>query len=64
MDDYVQALETQLAEFAPRAAQHTVDSVYFGGGTPTLLGEKRLIRLLIQFLIRGSIFRIPGDSHT
>ena len=46
MDDYVQALETQLAEFAPRAAQHTVDSVYFGGGTPTLLGEKRLIRLL------------------
>ena len=46
MDDYVQALETQLTEFAPRAAQHTVDSVYFGGGTPTLLGEKRLIRLL------------------
>lgn len=46
MDDYTQALETQLLEIAPRASLHTVDSVYFGGGTPTLLGSRRLIRLL------------------
>lgn len=46
MDDYVQALETQLFEIAPRAERHVVDSVYFGGGTPTLLGSKRLVRLL------------------
>lgn len=46
MDDYVQALETQLFEIAPRAEHHVVDSVYFGGGTPTLLGSRRLIRLL------------------
>jgi oxygen-independent coproporphyrinogen-3 oxidase len=46
MDDYVQALETQLFEIAPRAELHEVDSVYFGGGTPTLLGSRRLARLL------------------
>ncbi|MEA4992771.1 MAG: radical SAM family heme chaperone HemW [Oscillibacter sp.] len=46
MDAYTQALETQLLELAPRAGLHTVDSVYFGGGTPTLLGTKRLVRLL------------------
>lgn len=46
MDDYARALERQLSEFAPRADRHTVDTVYFGGGTPTLLGEKRLGRLL------------------
>lgn len=46
MDDYVQALEMQLFEIAPRAESHVVDSVYFGGGTPTLLGSKRLVRLL------------------
>ena len=46
MDAYVQALEAQLLELAPRANLHTVDSVYFGGGTPTFLGTKRLIRLL------------------
>ncbi|WP_312939257.1 radical SAM family heme chaperone HemW [Oscillibacter sp.] len=46
MDAYTQALEAQLLELAPRAGLHTVDSVYFGGGTPTLLGTKRLVRLL------------------
>lgn len=46
MDAYVQALETQIVEIAPRADRHVVDSVYFGGGTPTLLGSKRLVRLL------------------
>lgn len=46
MDDYVDALDKQLAEIAPRTTHHTVDTVYFGGGTPTLLGAKRLARLL------------------
>lgn len=46
IDDYVQAMETQLVEIAPRADRHVVDSVYFGGGTPTLLGSKRLVCLL------------------
>ena len=46
MDDYVQALEIQLAEIAPRAEHHVVDSIYFGGGTPTLLGVKHLTHLL------------------
>ena len=46
MDDYVQALETQLVEIAPRAEHHVVDSIYFGGGTPTLLGVKHLTHLL------------------
>ncbi|WP_295581419.1 radical SAM family heme chaperone HemW [uncultured Oscillibacter sp.] len=46
MDDYTAALCTHLAEIAPFAAGHTVDSVYVGGGTPSLLGEKRLGKLL------------------
>lgn len=46
MDAYVAALIRHLEEVAPQAAQHTVDTVYFGGGTPSYLGEKRLIKLL------------------
>ena len=42
MDEYVKALCAHLKEAAPRAAGHRVDSVYFGGGTPSYLGEKRL----------------------
>ena len=46
MDRYVAALCSQLAEIAPRTAAHEVDTVYFGGGTPSWLGEKRLRQVL------------------
>ena len=46
MDDYQRALLHHLAEAAPRAAAYTVDTVYFGGGTPSFYGEKRLTALL------------------
>lgn len=46
MDDYTNALCAHLTETAPFAAGHTVDTVYFGGGTPSYLGEKRLAKIL------------------
>ena len=46
MDRYVSVLCRQLAEIAPRTAAHAVDTVYFGGGTPSWLGEKRLRQIL------------------
>ena len=48
MDDYQRALLAHLAEAAPQAAGHLVDTVYFGGGTPSYFGEKRLTALLKQ----------------
>lgn len=46
MNSYQQALLAHLAESAPMAAGYTVDTVYFGGGTPSYYGEKRLTELL------------------
>ena len=46
MDTYTDALCAHLIETAPFAAGHAVDTVYFGGGTPSYLGEKRLVKLL------------------
>ena len=48
MDEYQRALLSHLAESAPQADAYTVDTVYFGGGTPSFYGEKRLIELLTR----------------
>ena len=46
MDAYVSALTAQLAAWRERTADCTVDTVYFGGGTPSYLGPDCLCRLL------------------
>ncbi len=46
MDAYQKALLAHLAETAPLARGYQVDTVYFGGGTPSFFGEKRLRELL------------------
>ena len=57
MDDYVDALCAHLTETAPFAAGHQVDTVYFGGGTPSYLGEKRLVKILKTVLKRYQVAR-------
>ncbi len=46
MDEYQRALLAHLTESAPSASTYTVDTVYFGGGTPSYFGAKRLTELL------------------
>lgn len=60
MDDYVAALCASLREAAPHATAHTVDTVYFGGGTPSLLGADRLSALLDA--VRGG-FAVTPDAE-
>ena len=60
MDDYVAALSRHLEEVAPQAANYTVDTVYFGGGTPSYLGEKRLNKLLQTVKKR---YRLSKDAE-
>ena len=46
MADYQKALLAHLKETALSAHSFSVDTIYFGGGTPTYFGEKRLRELL------------------
>ncbi|MDP4110248.1 MAG: radical SAM family heme chaperone HemW, partial [Bacillota bacterium] len=45
-DKYVKAVIEHMRESASLSKSYTVDTVYFGGGTPTSIGEKLLIKLL------------------
>lgn len=51
MDRYQKALLAQMKAALPQLKGRAVDTVYFGGGTPSYYGEKRL-RELLGFLQR------------
>ena len=46
MDGYLDAICTHIRESGPLAPAYRVDTVYLGGGTPSLLGADRLARIL------------------
>lgn len=46
MDDYLRALVTHIKETAKVTRGHQVDTIYIGGGTPSIFGEKRLKAIL------------------
>lgn len=45
MPKYQDALIRFIKEFSPRTAGYYIDTVYFGGGTPSYYGAKRLIKI-------------------
>ena len=46
MDQYCQAVESHFQQYFREKEIFDIDTVYFGGGTPSLMGGKRLSRLL------------------
>lgn len=57
---YQKALLAHMAETAPLAKGWEVDTVYFGGGTPLMLGAKNLIQVL-DFLKKR--FKVQKDAE-
>lgn len=60
LDDYTAALCRSVRLWGERAHARTADTVYFGGGTPVLLGAKRLNAVLHE--IRSS-FLVSDDAE-
>jgi len=49
---YSEALKTHIREAAEQLAECDVDTIYFGGGTPTHFGAKRLCAVLNEIAKR------------
>ena len=60
MADYQRALLAHIKETAPLAQGIPVDTVYFGGGTPSFYGEKRLAELLTAL---RKLFSVERDAE-
>ena len=60
MDEYQKALLAHLDESAPHAKACTVDTIYFGGGTPSFYGDKRLTEVLKRI---KKLFRVDKNAE-
>lgn len=60
VDNYMQALAVHFKETGARATDYVVDTVYFGGGTPSFFGADNLRRIFAELLHR---FRVDKDAE-
>ncbi|MCQ2419146.1 MAG: radical SAM family heme chaperone HemW [Clostridia bacterium] len=60
VDGYLQALVTHIKETAERCPEYVVDTVYFGGGTPSFFGADNLRRIFAEILAN---FRVMRDAE-
>lgn len=46
IDEYIKALIKEIKNWSEKCTQYVVDTVYFGGGTPSLIGGERLAQII------------------
>ena len=59
-DDYLQALADHIKESGRLTPEHVVDTIYFGGGTPSFFGAENLEKTLDEIRRR---FRLDPDPE-
>ena len=57
---YISVLKSEIEEYGTRYAEYTVNTVYFGGGTPTLLSADDLTSILKAIKLN---FRLSRDAE-
>ena len=57
MPRYQQALIAHIRECVPRIAPAYIDTVYFGGGTPSYYGARRIAQVLDEIKSSGLLMR-------
>ena len=59
-ETYVDALIAQIKSFRSEAKNKLVDTIYFGGGTPSLLSGEDMIRIMKTI---RSVFRVEDEAE-
>jgi len=59
-DEYISALLSEVASFADETAERQVDTIYFGGGTPSRLSRENFARIMNDI---GGRFAVDADAE-
>ena len=59
-ENYVSALISQITSFRAEAKNKIVDTIYIGGGTPSILSGDQVIRILKTV---RKVFKVSGDAE-
>ena len=62
MDKYLQAITDHIRQCAKLSPNHVVDTVYFGGGTPSFFGAEGLEKILSEIMKRFTMDKSPEIS--
>ncbi len=60
LDSYTDILVSQISSWSQELKDKCVDTIYFGGGTPSLLGTERLVKILGHIF---NSFKIASDCE-
>ena len=60
LDAYIQAMRQHIREAGKLAPNHQVDTIYFGGGTPTFFGADGMASILAAIRMA---FRVTNDAE-
>ena len=58
-ENYVNALISQITSFRAEAKNKIVDTIYIGGGTPSILSGDQILKILKTV---RKVFKVSGDS--
>ncbi len=64
MDKYQQALLAHLDEAGPSIRNYEVDTIYFGGGTPSYYSAERLTEILNALKLNGTSASTPRSPSS
>lgn len=60
MDEFTHKMCESIANWAKHCENYSIDTIYFGGGTPSLLGGDRLCQMLAQI---QTVFSVQPDAE-
>lgn len=62
LDDYVNAVVKEIALMEDYLVDKVIDTIYFGGGTPSLMSQIQILKILDEINLRFNVKSDAGNN--